>query len=347
MFATRLKELRNNKHLTQAKLAELMGVSQQAVGLWERSKNMPSHEIVDKLASLFDVTVDYLLGRSDHPHGEPFAGQSGKNSLDSANQPPAPAGSPTVEALPEFQKGLLGNSDDDTSFAEQVREQMININVTSYEKALLEAYRQASEHEKNIVGAMLKLQEVAEVDYIKSNHINTAISNLKRNIESITGLHCHEIKASNITAGDIDHILKTNLIRSILVEQEKDSYTYIVPEMFYMEKFINDLRYLIVHYEAEPQITTEAFKVTCIECLEELRAYEYEKCMEVLETQMENYQIMTVDGIDYCIVNRDFYRIEKNGLGKYILTKMHRPPYDPKPTKKNEEEKPSEYGYAA
>lgn len=73
MFSYRLKELRNKKSgLTQAKLAEVMNVSQQAVGLWERGKNMPSHELVAKLANFFNVSVDYLLGRTDEPQGTGF-----------------------------------------------------------------------------------------------------------------------------------------------------------------------------------------------------------------------------------------------------------------------------------
>ena len=72
MFAQRLKDLRKSRPgLTQAKLAEILDVSQQAVGLWERGKNMPSHELVFKIASFFNVTTDYLLGKSDNPHGAP------------------------------------------------------------------------------------------------------------------------------------------------------------------------------------------------------------------------------------------------------------------------------------
>jgi transcriptional regulator with XRE-family HTH domain len=73
MFAQRLRDLRKGRQaLTQAKLAEILDVSQQAVGLWERGKNMPSHELVSKIASFFDVTTDYLLGISDDPHGSPL-----------------------------------------------------------------------------------------------------------------------------------------------------------------------------------------------------------------------------------------------------------------------------------
>ncbi|WP_286821718.1 helix-turn-helix domain-containing protein [Mitsuokella sp. UBA4253] len=68
MFAQKLRYLRkNHPGLTQAKLAELFGVSQQAVGLWERGKNMPTHDIVKQIASYFCVSTDYLLDKTDNP----------------------------------------------------------------------------------------------------------------------------------------------------------------------------------------------------------------------------------------------------------------------------------------
>lgn len=94
MFAQRLKDLRKSRPgLTQAKLAEILDVSQQAVGLWERGKNMPSHELVFKIASFFNVTTDYLLGKSDNPHGIPFAGQDDKHFMlfDGQQAQPAPS----------------------------------------------------------------------------------------------------------------------------------------------------------------------------------------------------------------------------------------------------------------
>lgn len=63
MFAEKLKELRAIKGIgSQAELAGILGVTQQAVGLWERNKNMPDYETLKKIAVLFDVTTDYLLG---------------------------------------------------------------------------------------------------------------------------------------------------------------------------------------------------------------------------------------------------------------------------------------------
>lgn len=67
IFIKRLKKLRLNNKWTQAKLAKKVGVSQQAVGNWETKKNSPDPEVLLKLAELFGVSLDYLLGNSPYP----------------------------------------------------------------------------------------------------------------------------------------------------------------------------------------------------------------------------------------------------------------------------------------
>lgn len=63
MFSEQLKKLRKRDDMSQAELAEYCGVSQQAVGLWERGKTTPDYETLIKIATRFAVSVDYLLGR--------------------------------------------------------------------------------------------------------------------------------------------------------------------------------------------------------------------------------------------------------------------------------------------
>ena len=60
-----LRELRINKGLTQQDVATALGCNQTAVGKYERGQLEPNIETLNKLARLFDVTVDYLTGNSD------------------------------------------------------------------------------------------------------------------------------------------------------------------------------------------------------------------------------------------------------------------------------------------
>lgn len=72
MFELRLKNLRTNKGITQAELAKHLDVTQQAVGRWEKAITSPDYPTLLKLAAFFNVSVDYLLGRTDEPGGTGF-----------------------------------------------------------------------------------------------------------------------------------------------------------------------------------------------------------------------------------------------------------------------------------
>jgi transcriptional regulator with XRE-family HTH domain len=66
VFAERIKILRQQKDLSQQELAKIVGKTQQAVGLWEKEGgNEPDHETLNKLADYFNVSTDYLLGRTE------------------------------------------------------------------------------------------------------------------------------------------------------------------------------------------------------------------------------------------------------------------------------------------
>lgn len=61
----RIKELRKGQGWSQQQLADLLFVNQTAVSQWERGATMPEPLTLLRLSSLFDVSTDYLLGRSD------------------------------------------------------------------------------------------------------------------------------------------------------------------------------------------------------------------------------------------------------------------------------------------
>ena len=63
----RLKEIRTNKGLTQTEVANNLKISQQAYANYETGKRQPDQEMLAKIADYFDVSVDYLLGRTDTP----------------------------------------------------------------------------------------------------------------------------------------------------------------------------------------------------------------------------------------------------------------------------------------
>lgn len=60
----RLKEIRQEKNLSQADIAKALGVTRQAISLYEKGDRELKLETWQKLADFFNVPVDYLLGIS-------------------------------------------------------------------------------------------------------------------------------------------------------------------------------------------------------------------------------------------------------------------------------------------
>ena len=57
------RELRKQKGLTQIELAKMVNVQQTTVSKWEVGRAVPDYPVLLKLAELYGVSVDYLLGR--------------------------------------------------------------------------------------------------------------------------------------------------------------------------------------------------------------------------------------------------------------------------------------------
>lgn len=68
-IAENLRRLRQERNMTQAELADRLGVSYQAVSRWENKSSYPDIELLPAIASLFGVTVDYLLGNTERRVG--------------------------------------------------------------------------------------------------------------------------------------------------------------------------------------------------------------------------------------------------------------------------------------
>ena len=86
MFGLRLRALRNEKKLTQDELGKLLNVSGKTIGTWEKDSRQPNIEAINKLASIFDVTTDYLLGNSNEKQPQKYYDLSDKEKNDIAIQ---------------------------------------------------------------------------------------------------------------------------------------------------------------------------------------------------------------------------------------------------------------------
>ncbi len=64
-FGDRLKELREEKELKQAELANLFNISPSTIGMYEQNRRTPDFALLNSIADYFGVSIDYLLGRTN------------------------------------------------------------------------------------------------------------------------------------------------------------------------------------------------------------------------------------------------------------------------------------------
>jgi transcriptional regulator with XRE-family HTH domain len=70
IVAKRLRQLREGMKLPQTKIGELLGVPQSSVYRYEYGQSSPSFENMVRFADYFDVSLDYVFGRTDDPQGK-------------------------------------------------------------------------------------------------------------------------------------------------------------------------------------------------------------------------------------------------------------------------------------
>lgn len=104
----RIKELRKNKHITQGELADYLGISTQAISLYERNEREPKLATWRKLADFFNVDVDYLQGLEV---SEPTQNEELRKTLKSIIS----SVTPTIPAFPAFPAIQLSKTIENTT----------------------------------------------------------------------------------------------------------------------------------------------------------------------------------------------------------------------------------------
>lgn len=64
----RIKKLRLNNDLEQKELSAKINISQASLSAYEKENKKPSFEVLDKLSDFFNVSTDYLLGKTEYPN---------------------------------------------------------------------------------------------------------------------------------------------------------------------------------------------------------------------------------------------------------------------------------------
>lgn len=65
MFSKRLRNLRENRRMKQEDLGKMVGLSASTIGMYEQQRRQPDNDMLLKLSEIFDVSIDYLLGKTE------------------------------------------------------------------------------------------------------------------------------------------------------------------------------------------------------------------------------------------------------------------------------------------
>ncbi len=68
IFSENIKALRTSKKLTQGQLGKAIGASERGIQNYELDERKPNYEMLIALADYFDVSIDYLVGRTNNPN---------------------------------------------------------------------------------------------------------------------------------------------------------------------------------------------------------------------------------------------------------------------------------------
>lgn len=131
-----LKELRTSRGLTQSELSKALNVSASSIGMYEQGRREPDNTTLKKIASYFEVTTDYLLGRSCPPNNSSLYQEHNNTSIRN----------------PQW---ILHDNENANDWHHKNPE---TDSLTPDESAIIKAYRAAPKHIKDIVNTALKVK---------------------------------------------------------------------------------------------------------------------------------------------------------------------------------------------
>lgn len=103
----RIRELREEKHMTQVRLSIELEVSQETVSAYENQRHYPSFTQLVKMSDLFHASIDYIMGRSDVRNPVLLDGNNRKDRLANLIRQLSPH---QIELVLAYVQGLLDMS---------------------------------------------------------------------------------------------------------------------------------------------------------------------------------------------------------------------------------------------
>lgn len=85
MIGDKIRQLREEKRMTQKDLADALNITPASIGLYEQNRRNPNLELLNKIADFFNVSTDYLLHRTDDRNINIYAKKEIENFTNDSN----------------------------------------------------------------------------------------------------------------------------------------------------------------------------------------------------------------------------------------------------------------------
>ncbi len=141
-FSEKLKDARENLDISQAELAEKVGLSQRSITAYENENTIPRGNTLKKLARALNVTVEYLINDEVE---NPQAGRDKEEFIDTARDHYGSKGAKEAEALLEQNKALFAGGALDQEAKDAFFEALMVAYVTCKEEAKITYGRKKKE----------------------------------------------------------------------------------------------------------------------------------------------------------------------------------------------------------
>jgi transcriptional regulator with XRE-family HTH domain len=102
MLEERLKSLRKEHGYTMKELAHKLSLSESVISLYENGKRQPSYDILIKLAHVYTVTLDYLLGINKEEPNKSVKREVIDDSIELIQKPPFPLTESEITQIRDF-----------------------------------------------------------------------------------------------------------------------------------------------------------------------------------------------------------------------------------------------------
>lgn len=159
----RLRELRTSRDMSQLELAKALGVSDKAISAWEKDTRIPRMGAIQKIADFFNIQKSYLIEEEkvgEHLYAYNFKEQTIFNPLIDTLLQLFKSKEKTTHTKFVDKQIKVYLTDYMNKYEKELTKKMKNIpHLTSDEQALLDAYRNASERDKNLVDTILRISE--------------------------------------------------------------------------------------------------------------------------------------------------------------------------------------------